>query len=111
MRRDAVKTFLSCRLESGDFRYNFFGHAATVIRAEEGFNPRRDPSMFSMTIYAHNEAGEYFMFITNDPKPYIKHLSRERVRQVLGPDWETPSIPKALEALLQSCTDYERRTN
>jgi hypothetical protein len=87
MRENAIKSYQTCCIDSADTKFRFSAQSAKVICSQESFNPRRHPAMFSMTIFARNEAGEYFLFISSVDKPFVKHLTHERAKLVLGSEY------------------------
>lgn len=86
--RDQVRDY---RVVSPDSRYAFDGQTATIVHQEESSAGRRAPEQFSVTIYATNEAGEYFMFISDGVnKPFFKHVEPRMARLVLKDKYREP---------------------
>jgi len=51
---------------------------------------------YSLTIFARNVCGEYFMFVSNhNSKPYFKHLSHASAKVVLENDYIAPENSSA----------------
>lgn len=91
-RRNARQAFDNARVESTDPTLVFNGRTATIVKVEEPANPYREPTAwFTLTIFARNEFGEYFVFKSTRPKPFIKHMPHSLARQVLKADY----VPRA----------------
>jgi len=91
-RSEARQAFASMLIESSDPRFSLNGNTAEIIKIEEPANPYREPTAwFTLTIFARNEFGEYFMFKSTRPKPIIKHVSHSVALQVLKDDYVPPS--------------------
>lgn len=91
-RSEARQAFASTLIESSDPRFSLNGNTAKIIKIEEPANPYREPTAwFTLTIFARNEFGEYFMFKSTRPKPIIKHVSHSVALQVLKDDYVPPS--------------------
>ena len=79
------------RVESPDPRYAFDGRTANIVDEIESSGGRRSVDQFSVTIYATNEAGEYFMFIADGiNKPFFKHVEPRMARLVLKDKYREP---------------------
>ena len=79
------------RVEWPDPRYAFNGRTATIVDEIESSGGRRSVDQFSVTIYATNEAGEYFMFIADGiNKPFFKHVEPRMARLVLKDKYREP---------------------
>lgn len=79
----AEKLFRNLRLNSKDPRYRFHGSTAKIVHDKV---ESHDGAADMLYRYCKNEHGEYFVFMyAGGLKPYIKHLTRERARQVLEP--------------------------
>ncbi len=91
-RRNARQAFDSARVESTDPKLVFNGKTATIVKVEEPANPYRErTAWFTLTIFARNELGEYFMFKSTRPKSLIKHMPHSLARQVLKADYVPPA--------------------
>ena len=92
----ALVQFRSSSLEGNDKRYCFAGSNANVVRLDE-FGPiqgilDKKPE-YKLTIYATNEAGEYFVFRSSDNgKSSVKHLDPKIARVVLKELYVSSSI-------------------
>ena len=92
--RNAKQQFQQLHVSAIDLRFALVGSSARIVKIEEtgGINGLFDRSPnYVLAIYAQNESGEYFMFRSSGDKPYIKHLSHEVARQVLGTRYQTPA--------------------
>jgi len=79
------------RVESADPRYAFDGRTAAIVAEIESSGGRRSADQFSVTTYATNEAGEYFMFISDGVnKPFFKHVEPRMARLVLKDKYREP---------------------
>lgn len=91
-RGEARKVFASTLIESNDPRFSFNGNTAKIVKIEEPANSYREPTAwFTLTIFACNEFGEYFMFKSTRPKPIVKHVSHSIAMQVLKDDYVPPA--------------------
>lgn len=91
-RESARRAFDRARVDSTDPRLVFNGRTATIVKVEEPANPYREPAAwFTLTIFARNEFGEYFMFKSTRPKPLIKHMPHSLAQHVLKADY----VPRA----------------
>jgi hypothetical protein len=59
------------------------------------FNERNGP--YVLTVYAMNEHGEYFMFRSNKPSPYIKHMTQTMAKVVLKDKYIRPSSAQVIQ--------------
>jgi hypothetical protein len=89
----AKQQFQQLRVSALDPRYALIGSSARIVRTEEtgGINGLFSRSSnYVLAVYAQNEFGEYFMFRSSNANLYIKHLSHEVARQVLGTQYQVP---------------------
>lgn len=86
------KEFSTVRLDSKDPRFEFSAESSEVVHEEEtGLDPRTSSSKhYCLTIYARNPHGEYFMFKSGQQKSYVKHVSHDMARMVLGSKYCSP---------------------
>ena len=90
-RREALSSFHNLRVISIDPKLGFSGSTATIVKLEEPSNAHREPaSWFTLTIFARNEYGEYFMFKSTKPEPFLKHVTHAIAKQVLKNEYKTP---------------------
>lgn len=90
MRDTALCQFRNAKLTSTVGQYVFDGATARIIKQEESsFYARNEP--YVLTLYAMNEHNEYFMFRSNNPNPYIKHMSQSIAKVVLKDKYVPPS--------------------
>lgn len=90
-RNEARLAFENSRIESNNPRFAFNGSTATIVKIEEPDNPYRQPTAwFTLTIFARNDFGEYFMFKSIRPKPLVKHIAHSVARQVLKGEYLPP---------------------
>ncbi|MFN9708599.1 MAG: hypothetical protein ACK53K_03860 [Burkholderiales bacterium] len=86
-RLDANEQFRNLHVSSNMESLVFDGAEAEIVSEEEHFEATPNGKAFisySITRYAMNRAGEYFMFKSNiGSKPFLKHLSRDRAKLVL----------------------------
>ena len=86
-RLEADEQFRRLHISSNMESLIFNGSDAEIVSEEEHFEATPNGKAFigySITRYAMNQAGEYFMFRSNiGSKPFIKHLSRDRAKLVL----------------------------
>jgi hypothetical protein len=91
-RNEAHQAFATAVIASNDHRLSFNGSTAKVVKVEEPANPYREPtSWFTLTIFARNEFGEYFMFKSTRPKPLIKHISHPMALKLLKDAYVPPA--------------------
>jgi hypothetical protein len=90
-RQEALKAFRSSCAKSTDPKFGFSGASATIVKIEEPANPHRESaSWFTLTIFARNEFGEYFMFKSAKPTPFLKHMNHVVAKQVLRHEYTPP---------------------
>lgn len=87
LKAQAKEQFLQAESNASDPRYRFHGTTAKVIREEE-FGPIRGilstKTDYTLTIYATNEAGEFFVFKSSTVgQGRLKHMQPEIARAVL----------------------------
>jgi hypothetical protein len=95
---NAKQQFQQLSVSSPDPRHTLVGSSATIVRTEETGGIKGlfgGGSNYVLAVYARNEYGEYFMFRSSSAKPYIKHLSQEAARQVLGTQYQVPATGDA----------------
>lgn len=91
MRLEAIEAFRHVHIRSNDPKFSFAGSDAIIIKIEEPANPQREPaSWFILTIFARNEFGEYFMFKSTKPTPFVKHVPHNVARLVLKDLYKWP---------------------
>jgi len=94
----AKQQFQQLCVSAPDPRHALVGSSARIVRTEEtggitGLFGRG--SNYVLAVYVRNEFGEYFMFRSSSATPYIKHLSHETARQVLGTQYQVPATSDA----------------
>ncbi len=91
-RASARAQVLEYRASSADARYAFDGQTATIVLEQESIQGGRSTAEhFSLTCYASNEAGEYFMFVSDGvSKPFFKHVEPRIARLVLKDKFREP---------------------
>ena len=95
LRAQAKEQFLQSESTPSELRYRFRGSMAKVIREEE-FGPIRGilstKTDYMLTIYATNEAGEFFVFKSSPVgQGRIKHMPPEIARAVLKDQYVPPN--------------------
>jgi hypothetical protein len=87
----AYAQFKSVAIHSENPRYAFSGATAQVISEYETVS-RSDGAVtfYSCTRHARNQFGEYFLFKSGEPAPYVKHMSHEMARVVLKTKYLQP---------------------
>ena len=98
-RVDADEQFRGLRVSSNVASLAFDGSEAEIVSQEEHMEcaPSGGPIIgYSITRYAINRAGEYFMFKSNiGARPFIKHLPQNRASIVLKDKYRAPGAPIA----------------
>jgi hypothetical protein len=94
LKAQAKQQFLKAESNASQPRYRFQGVTATVIREEE-FGPIRGvlsgETEYTLTIYATNEAGEFFVFKSSPAgQGRLKHMQPEIARAVLKDQYVPP---------------------
>jgi hypothetical protein len=85
LQQEATRAFESLVVKSVDERYQLIGAKATVERREETGGGRgifESTASLAVTIYAHNEFGESFIFKWHSQskyQPFVKHLPRQAI--------------------------------
>ncbi|MFZ6675017.1 hypothetical protein [Undibacterium sp. Xuan67W] len=94
LREEAKAQFLAHQVTSGDARFIFSGADALVMKEDEEIREDGGTVLYySLTIFARNTAGEYFMFVSNmDGKPFFKHVNHSNAKIVLGEIDGAPSV-------------------
>lgn len=78
---NASAQYLSASAHASDPRYAFDASTAEVVsRIEDG---NTENTTYVLTVYAKNQAGEYFVFRSDGERSSIKHLSQELAKAVL----------------------------
>ena len=86
LRERALQQFRSVVVEAEDAAMQFYGETASIVKEEEIGGPRgllSKEASYTLTLYAVNEHGEYFIFKSSPTEPYVKHVSRRMARHVL----------------------------
>jgi hypothetical protein len=83
--QEAINEFKSTTVVAKQDQFALTGKTAKIVRTvRSGNSDRPEKFLFAVTIYAMNEAGEYFMFHkAMNSKPYTKHVSRPIAEKVL----------------------------
>ena len=94
LKAQAKEQFLKTESNASEPRYHFHGVTAKVIREEE-FGPIRGilsrKAEYTLTIYATNEAGEFFVFKSSPVgQGRLKHMQPEIARAVLKDQYVPP---------------------
>ena len=94
LRARAKEQFLKTESNASEPRYHFQGKNAKIIREEE-FGPIRGilstKTDYTLTIYATNEAGEFFVFKSSPVgQGRLKHMQPEIARAVLKDQYVPP---------------------
>lgn len=86
LRIAAQNAFREFSIHSDDPFLRFDGSTARIVHETEEVNDITSQSiMYNLTIYAYNEVGEYFMYVSNqNASPFFKHLSHTNAKVVLG---------------------------
>ncbi len=92
-REIATAQFTAYCVKSDDEKFQFDGQSAVVVSESESIQ-RDDAGIvasYSLTRFARNSAGEYFMFISNPvAKPFFKHVEHRIARVVLKDRYVPP---------------------
>lgn len=92
LRRQAHEQFLSVVVKVADSRYSFNGSTAVVVSESETMNCAEGVVYnYTMTRFAYNEDGEYFMFMSNPQAPYVKHIEHKVAQLVLKNAYIAPA--------------------
>jgi hypothetical protein len=86
LRASALRQFRSVVVEAEDATMQFYGETAVIVREEEIGGARgllSKEAQYTLTLYAVNKHGEYFMFKSSPNAPYVKHVSRRMAQHVL----------------------------
>jgi hypothetical protein len=97
LRIAAHNAFREFKVHSEDPYFHFDGSTARIVHeVEDLIGMTSNTASYSLTIYAHNEVGEYFMYIANqNGSPFFKHLSHTNAKVVLGNVYVDPAEIKA----------------
>jgi hypothetical protein len=88
MRQAAIARFKELTVPASEPRLELNGKSAEVVLVETlGI----DRDSFSCTLYARNQAGEYFMFKTSGEKHWLKHVEPVVAKAVLKNRFIEPS--------------------
>ena len=94
--QEAIDEFKSTTIVAQQGQFALTGKTAKIVRTvRSGGSDRPEKFLFAVTIYAMNDAGEYFMFHkAMNSKPYTKHVSRTIAEKVLklGNEGHCPSF-------------------
>ena len=93
-RARAHAEFASQAVTSRDPRFSFYGKNAVVVQDREEVGRADEGQVISHTLtrYARNPAGEYFLFICmNGTDPYVKHVSQSIAKLVLKQAYIAPN--------------------
>ena len=94
-RIDADEQFRNLHVSSNMESLVFNGAEAEVVSQEEHIEASPSGGLiigYSITRYAMNKAGEYFMFRSNiGARPFIKHLPHDRAKVVLKDKYREPT--------------------
>ena len=92
-REKAHKQFRSHKTSSTEPRFVFDGEEAEIIQSDETVS--HDDGIitsYTLTCYARNPAGEYFMFVSNDEqRPFFKHISHTNAKIILEKKYRPPA--------------------
>lgn len=91
----AMQHYLQAESNPVDERYSFKASTATIVKTEESGGYQHQP--LSLTIFARNPHGEYFMYSTTSPfaEKLLKHVSHRMARVVLGDAYLEPGVEQA----------------
>ncbi len=98
LRSEAEQQFLHYSVKSSDPKLRFEGTSANVVRDEESIQSDDDGITYSLTRFATNSSGEYFMFISSQvSKPFFKHIEHRiasiKLKELYVPPPETTANP------------------
>ena len=90
LRELAMQQYQQAACTSTDERYCFNASTASIIKVEEGGGAQQDS--FTLTIFARNPFGEYFMFTTTSPfeDRLLKYVAHRVARVVLEDAYVEP---------------------
>lgn len=93
-RSEAERAFTALEVPSTDPAFAFRGDMADVVEQTEAISRDDSGRMYGYTLkrFARNEAGEYFMFVSNsDGKPpFFKHVPQANARIALKAKYVAP---------------------
>lgn len=91
-RAQALKQFMEYRTQSTTPKFVFIGAEAEIVKSNEEIVRNEGLiDAYSLTCYARNVHGEYFMFVSNyEDKPFCKHLSHVNAKLVLEDKYREP---------------------
>lgn len=89
LRAAAKRQLMEYRNQSTDPRFQFDGRAAEIIWTTEDIARSEQIILsYSWTCYARNQAGEYFMFVSNENSPpFFKHVEQTIAKIALGKNY------------------------
>jgi hypothetical protein len=96
-RQTALEEFHEYKVSSNNCSLEFDGSKAKIIDekvdATSTLEKKWGGTSYSFTFFAQNQAGEYFMYVSNpDAAPYFKHISQVNAKIVLGKKYTEPQI-------------------
>ncbi len=91
-RAQALKQFMEYRTHSSTLEFILIGSEAEIIKSSEDIVNNKGWIMsYSLTCYARNAHGEYFMFVSNyEDKPFCKHISHANAKLILEHKYREP---------------------
>ncbi len=94
-RAQAKKQFLEYRTHSTISSLIFIGAESELLKSTEDIvNSQGFIESYSLTCYARNTHGEYFMFVSSyDGQPFCKHISHTNARIILGDQYQESNLP------------------
>jgi hypothetical protein len=94
LRDEGLARFRAAEAQSGTAELRFRGASARIVRQEETggvVGVFSKGTNYSLTVYALNEQGEYFMFKFLPPSgEFLKHISHEAAKAVLKKNYVSP---------------------
>jgi hypothetical protein len=91
-KEQAALQFAQVRVAAADPAYSLNGATAEVVHEEE--NVKRTDGLvqhYSLTRYVRNEHGEYFMLLSTEGAPFVKHVSQSAAKVVLKGKYRGPN--------------------
>jgi hypothetical protein len=89
----ARRQFRSVHFLSSTPSLELIGETAEVMKEEEtGNTPKNRESDYVLTVYARNEFGEYFMFRSGSPNPFVKHMEHRIAKVLLKGAYVAPDV-------------------
>lgn len=92
-RSQAKKQFMELQVRSHTPQLAFSGAQAEIIKSDESLIKEGEfIESYSLTCYARNDHGEYFMFVSNyGASPFFKHISHTNAKILFGDDYREPT--------------------